>query len=353
MDLIFYYWARKRIILGCIIGFLIAGVLFILLGRSEYQASASIIPEYELQDKVNEVIQSYGLLFGLTGNVGEKRAPADLLQRYPYMINSLSFQLTLMHKPFHHPAIDSSITFYQYFTEIYRPTALQTLYSYTLGLPATLGGGPNKGVQNLSPTPTASQDSLAPIIQLSSKEKQVISQLQDRILATYQRRPGLVRIQATMPQPQLAAKLAQLTLQVLQEVAADYKTKKGRLYQKFLKQQLEQANTELINARETLTDFKQAGSQPLNKRMELQSRYNFALDYYNTLSQQFERMKLTIQEQLPAFRILDDITVPGHRSSPDRKLIIIFSLLLGGFVGLSWITISFFVATLQGRPLDE
>lgn len=353
IKLLRYYWDKKRIVYGCAIGFLIVGIFFAFSSQSEYQANTSIIPEYEMQDKANEIIESYGLLFGLTGNVGEQPEPSGLLERYPYMINSVSFQLKVMYQPFYYSKIDSTITLYQYFTEFYQPSTLQTIYKYTLGLPAMLSSSAGNRTSFAAQPTMTKQDSSIQIIQLTSKEKQVIGQLQSRILATYQRRPGLVRIQTTMPKPKLAAKLAQIILQVLQEVATNYKTKKGKLYKQFIDQQLQQAKAKLTKARKALTTFKQAASQPLSKRMELQSRYNFALDYYNTLSQQFERIKLTIREQLPAFRILDDITIPRHRSSPNRKLIIIFSLLLGVFVALCWITISFFVATLKNQPLDK
>src|SRR5699024_3982346 len=125
-----------------------------------------------------------------------------------------------------------------------------------------------------------------------------------------------------------------------------------RIYKAFLTQQLKQAETKLTEARQALISFKQAASQPIDKRMELQSQYNFALDYYNTVNRQVERLKLSVQEQMPALHVLDDITIPSEGSAPNRSLIIILSLLLGFFTALCWITISFFFKTLRADLVE-
>lgn len=352
-DLLRFYRDKRAIVYWCTGVFFAIGLVFAFFSQAEYQTSASIIPEYELQDKVNEVIENFGLILGFTGSIEKERSPSGLLEQYPYMISSVSFQKRLMYKSFYYGEVDSTITLYEYFTKIYAPSPLQALYKYTFGFPATIGSGLQSKTQ---PTPAenfSSQDTSYQIIHLNSDEKKVLNQLSNRITADYERRAGIIRIQTQMPEPLLAAKLAQLTLRVLQETASEYKSRKARLYKNFLTQQLDQAQTDLEKARATLIDFKNAESQPLDERMALQSRYNSTLDRYNTISRLLERVELTIKEQLPTFRILDDITIPHQHSQPKRVIILTLSLLLGFFVAICWITVVFFASTLKDESPDS
>src|SRR5699024_2281127 len=142
-----------------------------------YSSRATIVPEYELQDRVNEIIESYGLLFGLTGSIRENRTPAYLLRLYPHMISSVGFKQELMHKPLNYSKVDSSITLYQYFTELHRPSLRHTLYRYTLGLPGTVVSAMQSKPTADTPATTA-QDTLSaeedfkfPIKQFTAKEQ--------------------------------------------------------------------------------------------------------------------------------------------------------------------------------------
>lgn len=327
--------------------FLTIGLVFAFFSSEEYTSSASVIPEYELQDRVNEVIESYGLLFGLTGSIRENRTPSYLLELYPYMINSVAFKHKLMHKSFEYAKRDTTVTLYQYFTEMYRPTFLHKFYHSIRepAIPDTTDSEteePSRSAGNEHSWTGQSLD--VPILNFRPGERKVINELSERITAGYQRQTGIVRVSANMPESDLAAEVVKLTLETLHEEASSYKTAKARLYKDFLQDQQRQARKELEEARRELTAFNGADSQPLNKRMELQSNYEISLDYYNTLTQQLKRMELTIQEQLPAFRLLDDITVPSKEVKPKRKLIVFLSILLGFFVAVSWITVLFLLS---------
>jgi hypothetical protein len=288
------------------------------------------------------------------------------------MINSISFQQTLMREPFTYGKSNQKITLYEYFTEIHRPSFLASLKKNTIGLPETAAAAasdeaavskkavpeqstPSDSLSNkgsATPDSASMQDRVTTrfeITDLNSKEKSVINQMQSRISAGFQRRTGIVSVQAKMPEAELAAKVIKLTLKVLQEQVISYKTARGKTYRTFLLSQQSEAKTDLDRSRESLISFEGQSSQPLNQRLELQSRYRYALDRYGTLTEQVQRVDLTIEKQMQAFRVLDDITVPGQKSEPNRKVILFFSLLLGFLVALCWITVAFFASALKSN----
>lgn len=261
-----------------------------------------------------------------------------------------------MHQPFEYKKADS-LTLYQYFTEIHRPSMLNTMYNYTFGLPSTIMNSMQAAPPSRADIASARQKnkqrqerSEFPIINLNPGEPKVMNELSSRITASYNRQNGTVHISATMPEATLAPKVVQLVLQTLHKQASAYKTAKGRSYLHFLEKQQAQQKEELEKARSRLIEFSGATSQPLNKRMELQSNYETNLDQYNSLSSQLHRIKLTIQEQMPTFRILDDITTPGSQVQPNRKLIVVLSLVLGFLLAFSWITVLFFIDKAKGSP---
>ncbi len=265
-----------------------------------------------------------------------------------------------MREPFTYGNSGKKITLYEYFTEIHRPSLMASLKKYTIGLPGTIAAtvaSDEAGRQQSTSSDSLSTQKVSSgryeIMDLSSGEKSVMNQMQSRISASYQRRTGIVSVQAKMPEAELAAKVIQVTLKLLQENVITYKTARGETYRTFLLSQQSEAKSDLDQAREALINFEDQGSQPLNRRMELQSRYRYVLDRYGTLTEQVQRIELTIEKQTQAFRVLDDISVPGQKSEPNRKVILFFSLLLGFFVALTWITITFFTSTLKANAFSE
>src|SRR5699024_11009570 len=179
------------------------------------------------------------------------------------------------------------------------------------------------------------------IRQFTGKERKVINALSTRITASYSRQTGIVHISGNMPEAKLTPQVVRLILQTLHERASAYKTAKGRNYLEFLEKQQAQQKEERGKARDRLIALNGAASQPRNKRLERQSNYETNLEQYNSLSRQLHRIQLTIQEQLPAFRKLDDSTAPGTQIQPNRKLTVLLSLILGLFIAFSWVTILF------------
>lgn len=343
--------AKRRIFFWCIGIFLAVGLFFAYTSPTEYKSRATIIPEYDMQDEANQLIERYGLIFGLTEDIkGNNPPPSFLLRLYPYMIESVSFQQRLIRKPFDIRGADSSITLFEYFTKHDQASVFKTIHRYTLGLPELLSeqdsAFTNAPIYATDDTLSDTTTKRFPILDIPPREQEVINKVNRRVNARYDQRTGIITIESQMPKPQLAAKVIQLTLEELHDQASAYKTEKGRLYLEFLNHQLAVADQSLNGARDSLLEFNQAENQPLNERMRLQSNYEESLDRYNTVLRQRDRLKSNIQEQLPPFRILDDIQ-PGRKSEPNHKLIIILGLLAGFFLALGWITIDFLGSKLK------
>lgn len=355
-DFIKHYWQRRRVFYWFTAVFLIFGILFALFSQEEYTAETTITSDYELQDQASEIIESYSTLFGLTGNIRKLRNPAYLLEQYPPLIASTAFQLNLMQQPFTYSGVDSAITLQEYFTKIHRPPLSRLFYSNTFDMFTPSGSASGSG-RRFPPSFRSSNsdaqndaDTSAkpfPILELNPEIRQVKDELLSRIDATYEHSAGVVRIQTKMPEPELAAILAQLTLRVLHENLRVYKNEKSQMQLEYLQTQQTQAMDELEEARTALVSSGEGENRPFNERLELQSNYEANLNRLNAITEQINRIRADIRNQMPVFRVINDITVPNQKSEPDRVLIITLSLLLGIFLAFCWITAGFFFARLK------
>ena len=70
------------------------------------------------------------------------------------------------------------------------------------------------------------------------------------------------------------------------------------------------------------------------QQQRLQSDYDLAYNVYKALAQQLEEARLKLQEETPVVKIIEPAVVPDEKSAPKRKMIMIVSVFLGGFVGI-------------------
>src|SRR5699024_7386081 len=161
------------------------------------------------------------------------------------MISSVSFRQKLMHKPLEYDKADTSITLYQYFTALNKPTISQKIYRYTLGLPNTImkavqTPSPETKMASTSDTLVAESSSLFPIKDVTAKETLVMAILAERITATYDRQSGVLHITAAMSKAKPAAQFVQLVLKPMHEQVTYDKTSKGKKYVDYLQEKQKQ-----------------------------------------------------------------------------------------------------------------
>jgi uncharacterized protein involved in exopolysaccharide biosynthesis len=178
---------------------------------------------------------------------------------------------------------------------------------------------------------------------MDAHSKQVAEELSSRITARYDRRSGMVHIQTKMPEPGLAALLAQLTLQELHEKARHLKNENAILHLEYLYEQQGEAQQELEQARQALIQSGDTENLLISERLEEQSNYEASLNRYNAIREQINRIQADTANHNPVFRVVNDITVPTQISEPNRILILTISLLTGVFLSVCILTFMFFI----------
>lgn len=335
---------NKRVVLSRIVGtFIIIGLLVALFSPVQYQAEASLLPESQAtQGSANSLLQQYGGLLGISGvgNFGDGVIPPEL---YPDIVQSLPYQIELMQIPLSFSEYDTTATAFVFFDDIYTPSVFSYIKSYTLGLPSKIiaifkepGEKASSSISEVDPNS---------IISLSRAQMGIVNNLRERITVEVSQGTGVITYSAELPDPQAAAEISRIGIRLLKEQVKEYRTQKAQKNLEFVQEQLNKAQIRFEEAQQKLAEFRDsnvnlATAKAKSREQELQSKYDLTFNLYNTLSQRMEQAKLTLQEETPVFTIIQPVSVPLHKSSPNRKLILLISLVLGIIVSLAWVLIN-------------
>ena len=377
LDLFKQIWQRKRVLFLTVGGALLIGIFIAAVSPEEYSAKIVLMP----QSESGGGISNSGLLGQLSGIAGVNLSGGGgsglSKNLYPDITQSTPFYLSLMKEDVYFSSLDSSITLYQYFSEVKQPPLTEKIKKYTFGLPRLIIRLPvqiaaffsfsekdtgskslnDKSVENLTSdttqiVPKAVIGTYTPI-ELKRRQLSVMSSLKDRIITNIEP-TGMVSVSAEMPDPVAAAKLTELAVEYLTNYIIEYRTDKVQEDHRFIEEQFAEKEQRYRQAQQRLAQLRDRNANIISEtaRIELeqaQTDYNLAFSLYQGVAQQLEQSKIKIQQETPVFKVLEPIQVPVSPSEPDRELIIILSLFAGVAVGLGIIVLQIVISNVRSK----
>lgn len=177
---------------------------------------------------------------------------------------------------------------------------------------------------------------------LTKKEMTIVEAIQGSIIADVDKKTGIVSISVTDFDPQVSALLADTVMNRLQNYITAYRTKKARNDLKYFEKLYRQLYVEYIDAQQKYTQAEdsyrdvilnsvRAKVEDLGKEMELK---------YAVLSETAKQLQVAkgrVQEQTPAFTVIQNATVPLKASSTPRILVVFAFAFLGGMIDAAWV----------------
>ena len=213
-----------------------------------------------------------------------------------------------------------------------------------------------------APRPVGTDSSGRPVYPTEAEEE-AIKAVADRVSSSVDQESGLMTINVTAGEPGLAAALADRFLEHLAERVRTIRTDKARQNVAFVAARFEEAQDELRAAEERLAQFtdrnQRINSAQLRTEQErLQRQVRFASDLYSELQTQLTQARLELQRSAPVITVVEEPVPPMERSAPKRTLIVLLSLILGGFLGIGAAFVSTFLEGAEqdseaGKKLDE
>ena len=320
-----YYSVGMCILLGLVIGF---------FGPVKYKATTTLLLS---EEKKGGNLGNLGTIAGMAGiNLSSMMGDADGIpaELYPQIVGSYPFKKELINQKYNFEKFDKPISIYDF---VYQDSSLsigEALMKYTIQLPKTIkesysSPGKNQNSENYD----------YGVLKISEDEQSALDFLDDIIQIEVDEETGLVSVILEMEEPVLVAQVTQGVVNLLQQYIIDYKTEQVTQNLLFVEERYLEKKQEFEVSQKAFFEYKDSHRNMVSERVdieyqELSDAYDIAGTVYKGLAQQWEQAKIKVKEETPIFTVLEPAIVPDEKSAPNKKLILVVSILLGGMIGV-------------------
>ncbi len=350
VELIQKLWHNRWLIVKITIVFMVLGLLVALFSPKVYTASCDVVPQTSDNSKSSQM-SSLAKLAGINLSQGES-APTLSPYVYENILKSTKFKKELMQTEINFEKADRPVSFYEYYTseEFNKPTVVDYVLKYTIGLPGVIMGA----IRGEQPEPDySSAEGGAKIESLTKDEYEVLSLLGESVMLSLDDKKGYVSITVNMPEPLAAAQLAQATLNLLQEYITVFKVEKVQSNLDFVQERYNEVKRDFEDVQARRARYRDANHNTIKNqaRIEqerLEAEYQLAMNIYSELAMQLEQAKIKVKETTPILTVINPVTVPYKKSKPQRAMILMAFTFLGAVAGMGCVLVMPIVADIVG-----
>jgi len=326
--------------------FLVLGLLTVLFTPKTFQSTVSFIPQVSENSGIGSGLKDIAAVIGF--NLGKKDDKSkDLpVYLYPKIVSSLPYQRQLLETPLKFRGIDSMITYREYYTKVSKPSLINKIRKYTIGLPGLLIRSIRGKKNNVI---SVKIDSLE---YMTKEESTLRNKLAETLVFTIDENDGTLIISTNMPQAVPAAQLAENAKVILQKEIINYRIKKAKEKYDFITNQYEEKKEQFIKAQNALAAYVDRNvynitEQSKIRRQELQSQYTLISSVYAELEQQKLAQSIKIQEDTPLFTTLNPAIVPLEPANGGSFMIILKYMITGFIVSIFLYTYKAFYTQIK------
>ena len=321
-------WFNKKKIVIAFIIFPVITLGYSFLVEKEYTADTVFIPqsqsgETSLKGNLGGLASLAGIQLG-SMNSNEDNFPPTL---YPSLLDNIEIQYKLLNSNIFVEENGDSVSYIDFYENVYRPGFSQILKQYTIGLPGKLlsllrkAPVKNKGVQQ------------GRFYELSAEEYKHIKRLKGSISIDPDIQEGFVTLRFTMNNPKHAAQMAGHLEKIIHDELIDYRIDKVNQNINYLEEIEDNRRKEFLEAQNALSKFKDqnvvlSSSKAKDVLQRLENEYNIAFDIYKQVAVSLEQKRLERAKNIPLIKTIKPIVVPIEKTGPNRIAYIFIGLLL-------------------------
>uniref|UniRef100_UPI0040486D9E Wzz/FepE/Etk N-terminal domain-containing protein n=1 Tax=Algoriphagus sp. TaxID=1872435 RepID=UPI0040486D9E len=343
-DLILPLWkARKQILTIATICGILGGIIGFLTPVT-YTASSTFLPQTSqsgggLSGSLGGLASLAGINLS-TGATGGGEIPPTM---YARVLASEPFKKRLLDATIW---VDGDTISYRNYLESRTSSGfgLGTIKEYTIGLPGKILGSITKdkkdgkvnadgGLQALSDEEYALNNAIAGKVNIETDKKE-----------------GVVSITVVESDPLVAAEVAKVTEEVLQEWIIDHKIKNAKAQYDFIEKQFDAKQKEFFSIQDQLAGYMDRNQNVLSAtyltRLErLQAEFDLVNTVYSELAKQKEQAAIQLSKDTPTFSVLDPVKVPKEKTGPKKSLYVLGTFFIGLILAAGWF--------LARKPVQE
>jgi capsular polysaccharide biosynthesis protein len=172
---------------------------------------------------------------------------------------------------------------------------------------------------------------------LTKEQFEIVEAINHKVVCDVDKKTFVITIDVTDQDPVVAATIADSVQNRLQKFITDYRTRKARIDLDYNRKLLVEAEARYDKARQDYSAYsdayrksifedKNAVRQKLDTKLQIESRA------YSQVATQVQVAEAKVQEETPAFTLLQPATVPVKKSGPKRAQICLIFLFLAAIV---------------------
>lgn len=318
---------EKKLLAKFVFAFIVLGVVYALSTPKEYTASVVLAPEVNsmgMSSNLNDIASMMGVDMGQKGKFMDAIYP-DI---YPNIFESTDFIVKLFDVPVR---LQESQQTKLYSEHLLKDTPTP-FWSYPFKWVGTL----------LKPDSDTVQINCVNAFQLTPKQFSLCKTIKGRIDCLSNKGTNIITITATDYDPMVAAILADTLQSRLQEYILRYRTQKARKDLAFVMRLNEEAKKQYIKARQLYSNYSDANMDVIltsykSKIQDLENDLQMKYNSYTQIAKQVEQAKAKVQENTPAFTIIQQASVPLLASSTPRSFMVLGFAVMGFLCGALWV----------------
>jgi uncharacterized protein involved in exopolysaccharide biosynthesis len=315
-------WTFRTLLLKSVVIGSFLGVAVSFLPKTEFESKSVVIPE--MDSSLDSKLSGLGSIAGLAGfNLDVNSSMALTPDLYPQVASSKSFLYELLKREIYFGNLDTTITCKYYFQNVYKPSALELMVKYSVGLIGVV-----KDQFSSEKAEKVQRFDTEELLILSKDETKLLERFRERVIVSLDEKSNLLTVRCEMPDPIAATMLCREAAVMLGDRVKQYKLEKLSAKYDFIEERFEESENEYFAKQRALAAYLDRNTNLNTEASRLRiERYtnelNLAFDVYKGLATQREQISLQIQEESPTFSLLEAPSIPYEKSSPKRFLIVL------------------------------
>lgn len=335
VGLVLLLWSkRKRIIINCFIG----GVLSIIIAFSipkEYTSTVVMAPESSSSSGMSG---NLGMLASMAGvNLGSMSGGEDALypELYPQIVSSTPFLCDLMSLQVETKDGELCTTLYDYLGNHGK------LPWWSLAIET-----PIKAIKRW--VGAEKEDTIMPVkgteMNMTRTQYLMLQSLNDRIAVNVDKGNFVITLDITMQDPKIAAYVASIVADNLQEYIGAYRSAKARKDLAYTEMLYNETQGKYHDAQRAYAEYvdQHQGTIRMQHQIEekrLSNELDLAFSVYNQIAQQLEMARAKVAESTPVCVVMQPAIMPIKASSPKKMMMGLMFVFLAFFGTAAWIII--------------
>lgn len=320
---------EKKILLLFIAVFTVIGITVALNTEKKYTAYVVLAPEITgmgMSHSLGDLASMVGVDLGGKGNSADAIYP-DI---YPDVFASNNFIIPLFNVKVTLQNTGEDKTYYKHLLEDDKIP----FWGYPAIWIASIGKNQSTNDANKKIDP----------FRLTKLQDAICHKIRNSISCLIDKKNNVITIAVSDNDPQVAAIIAD-TIQVrLQNYIAAYRTQKARNDLKYAQKIYTESKQEYIKAQQIFGTYSDTNTDVVLqsfklKQNELENEMQLKYNIYNQAVLQLQHAKAKVQENTPAFTVIQTASIPLNASSIPRSFIVFAFIIVGFLIDVFWVCI--------------